>query len=104
MAVAPASAGTIGISDTTLIFGADPAEQLGLTGFTSATDLFLDGAVFNIVTPGCFANGANGVRCPLAGFETLTIVGSELDDVVSLSGVSGLNVFVAAKDGDDVVG
>jgi Ca2+-binding RTX toxin-like protein len=104
MAVAaPASAGTIGISGSTLIFGADPDEQLGLTGSTSSTDLFLNGAIFDIVTPGCFANGANSVRCPLAGFTTLTIVGSLLDDAIELSGITGVNVFVAAKDGDDIV-
>jgi Ca2+-binding RTX toxin-like protein len=104
MAVAaPASAGTIGISGTTLVFGADPDEQLGLMGLTSGTDLFLNGAIFNIVTPGCVANGANGVRCPLAGFTTLTIIGSQLDDAIDLSGISGVNAFVAAKDGNDVV-
>jgi hypothetical protein len=49
-------ASTIGISGTTLIFGADPDEQLALSGLTSATDLFLDGANPEIVTPGCVAD------------------------------------------------
>jgi len=100
---APASAGTIGISGTTLIFGADLDEALGLTGSTSGTDLFLNGAIFNIVTAGCFANGTNGVRCALDGFATLTVVGSQLDDAIDLSGIIGVNVFVAAKDGNDIV-
>jgi hypothetical protein len=102
-AAGSASAGTIGISGTELIFGADADEQLALTGSTSAADLFLDGATFEIVTPGCVANGLNGVRCALAGFSALTIVGSNLDDAISLGQIVGLGVFVAARDGDDIV-
>jgi Ca2+-binding RTX toxin-like protein len=102
-AATPASAGTIGISGTTLIFGVDAAEQLTLTGSTSDTELFLFGATFDLVTPGCFANGTNAVRCALAGFTGLTIVGSDLDDIVDLSHVGNLNAFVAAKDGADII-
>ena len=61
-AAGPVSASTIGISGTTLIFGADLNEQLALSAFTSATDLFLEGATPEIVTPGCVADGATGVR------------------------------------------
>jgi hypothetical protein len=103
-AAGPASASTIGISGTTLIFGADLNEQLALSAFTSATDLFLEGATPEIVTPGCVADGATGVRCALSGFSALTIVGSDLDDAISLSDVFGLDAFVAAKDGNDIVG
>lgn len=102
-AAGSASAGTIGISGSTLVFGADDDEQLALSGATSGTDLFLDGATFEIVTPGCVANGANGVRCALAGFSTLTVVGSNLDDAIALGQIFGLDVFVAARDGDDIV-
>jgi hypothetical protein len=102
-AAGPASASTIGIRGATLIFGADLNEQLGLSAFTSAGDLFLEGATPEIATPGCVADGATGVRCALSGFSALTIVGSNLDDAISLSQVIGLNAFVAAKDGDDIV-
>lgn len=103
VAASPANAGTIGISGTTLIFGADPGEQLALSGSTSATDLFLIGPVFDIVTPGCTPDSANSVRCPLSGFATLTIVGSNFDDAITLSGVFGVSAFIAALDGDDIV-
>lgn len=102
-AAGPASASTIGISGATLIFGADLDEQLALTAFTSGTDLFLEGAAPEIVTPGCVSSGATEVRCALSGFSALTIVGSNLDDAIALSQVIGLNAFVAAKDGDDIV-
>jgi hypothetical protein len=39
----------------------------------------------------------------LAGFTTLTIVGSDLNDAVDLSGIDSLGTFVFVKDGDDVV-
>ena len=102
-AAGPVAASTLGISGATLIFGADLNEQLALSAFTSATDLFLEGATPEIVTSGCVADGATGVRCALSGFSALTIVGSNLDDTISLSQVIGLHVFVAAKDGDDIV-
>jgi PEP-CTERM motif/RTX calcium-binding nonapeptide repeat (4 copies) len=44
------------------------------------------------VTPGCVIDGPNRVRCPLAGFTTLTIVGSDLNDAVDLSGIDSLHV------------
>src|SRR5262245_27345683 len=101
---APASAGTIGISNSTLIFGADPGEQIGLSASTTPTDLLLTGATFDILTPGCVANGANGVKCALGGFSDVIIIGSELDDAVTLSGVTiALNFFVTTKDGDDIL-
>jgi Ca2+-binding RTX toxin-like protein len=55
------------------------------------------------VTPGCVIDGPNRVRCPLAGFTTLTIVGSDLNDAVDLSGIDSLGTFVFVEDGDDVV-
>jgi Ca2+-binding RTX toxin-like protein len=100
----PASAGTIGISNSTLIFGADLGEQIAISASTTPTDLLLSGATFDILTPGCFANGADSVTCALSGFTNVIIIGSALDDVVTLSGVTiALDFFVTTKDGDDIL-
>jgi Ca2+-binding RTX toxin-like protein len=37
------------------------------------------------------------------GFATLTVIGSNGDDVIDLGGITGVNVFIAAKAGDDVL-
>lgn len=100
---APVSAGTIGIKGTTLIVGADPFEQIVLVASTSGADLVLTGEPFQIVTPGCRADDPQTIRCALSGFTALTIIGSQLDDVVNVSAIGALNVFVATKDGNDII-
>ena len=103
-AAVPVFAGTIGISNSTLIFGADLGEQIALSASTTATDLVLTGPAFDILTPGCVPNGADSVTCALSGFTNVIIIGSALDDVVTLSGVTiALDFFVTTKDGDDIL-
>jgi Ca2+-binding RTX toxin-like protein len=102
-AAAPSSAATIGISGATLIAGADPLEQFTLTASIVGTDLLLVGTPLEIVTPGCTLDAIDRVRCALAGFASVTLIGGDLDDLFDLTAIGALEVFVAAKGGDDVL-
>ena len=55
------------------------------------------------MTPGC--TGVGSITCPLAGFQELVILGGDGDDVIQLSGISGLTFPITALGGpgDDVL-
>jgi len=101
---APASAGTIGISGGLLIVGTEPGDGNQVFAPTIAGfDLILPNLNFDIVTPGC--TGVGSITCPLADFQELVILGGEGDDVIQLSGISGLTFAITALGGpgDDVL-
>ena len=94
----PASADTIGISGGTLIVGAEPGD--GNQVFAPVIDglnLVFPNLDADIVTPGC--SGLGSITCPLAGFQELAILGGDNDDVINLSGISGLNFEITALGG-----
>ena len=94
----PVSANTIGISGGTLILGAEPGD--GNQVFAPAivgSDLVLTNVDADIVTPGC--TGVGTITCPLAGFQELVILGGDGDDVIQLSGISGLTFPITALGG-----
>jgi Ca2+-binding RTX toxin-like protein len=100
----PARAGTIGISGGTLIVGTEPGDGNQVFAPTIAgLDLVLPNLNFDIVTPGC--TGVGSVTCPLAGFQQLVILGGAGDDVIQLTGISGLTFAITALGGpgDDVL-
>ena len=100
----PAFAGTIGISDRKLIVGTEPDDGNQLFApIIDGSDLVLPNLNFDIVTTGC--TGAGSITCPLAGFEELVILGGDGDDVIQLSGISGLTFAITALGGrgDDVL-
>ena len=109
-----ASSATIGISGSTLIAGAEPADgDIALSGFISGTDLVMEGVDFTVVTPGC-SGGPGSVSCRLSSFTSLVIVGGDGDDVVTLSSISnptfaitvlggGGNDLLFGSAGDDVM-
>ena len=104
-ATTPAAGGTIGISGTTLIAGAEPGDgPMGLAGFLSGSDLQLVGFDFPAVTPGCSA-GPAVVTCALSGFTSLVIIGGSGDDAIDLSGLDGhaFAVTVLGGAGNDVL-
>jgi hypothetical protein len=99
-----ASAGTIGISDGILIVGTEPGDgNQVFAPIISGSDLVLPNLNFDVVTPGC--TGVGSIACPLAGFEELAILGGDGDDVIQLSGLSGLTFAITALGGpgDDVL-
>jgi Ca2+-binding RTX toxin-like protein len=100
----PARAGTIGISGGTLIVGTEPGDGNQVFAPTIAgLDLVVPNLNFDIVTHGC--TGVGSVTCPLAGFQELVILGGDGDDVIELTGISGLTFPIAALGGpgDDVL-
>jgi Ca2+-binding RTX toxin-like protein len=100
----PARAGTIGISGGKLIVGTEPADGNQVFAPTIAgLDLVLPDLNFDIVTAGC--TGVTTIICPLAGFQELVILGGAGDDVIQLSGISGLTFALTALGGpgDDVL-
>jgi hypothetical protein len=100
----PARAGTIGISGGTLIVGTEPGDGNQVFAPTIAgLDLVLPNLNFDIVTPGC--TGVGSFTCPLAGFQELVILGGDGDDVIQLTGISGLTFAITALGGlgDDVL-
>jgi hypothetical protein len=100
----PAFAGTIGISGGTLIVGTEPGDgNQVFAPIVVNQDLILPNLNFDIVTPGC--TGAGSITCPLAGFQELVILGGSGDDVIQLSGISGLTFAIIALGGpgDDVL-
>lgn len=104
-AAPPATAGTIGISGTTLIAGAEPADgDIALAGFISGTDLVLEGVDFALVTPGC-TGGPGPVSCALSAFTSLVIIGGNGDDAIDLSAIFGqaFDITVLGGEGNDVL-
>jgi hypothetical protein len=100
----PAFAGTIGISGGTLIVGTEPGDgNQVIAPIIVGSDLILPNLNFDIVTPEC--TGVGSVSCPLAGFQELVILGGDGDDVIQLSGISGLTFDITALGGagDDVL-
>ncbi|HEY6989254.1 MAG TPA: hypothetical protein VH369_12755 [Bryobacteraceae bacterium] len=100
----PASAGTIGSSGGTLIVGTEPGNgNQVFAPMIAGLDLVLPNLNFDIVTPGC--TGVGSVTCPLAGFQDLVILGGDGDDVIQLTGISGLTFAITALGGpgDDVL-
>jgi len=105
MVVVPAYADTIGISGGTLIVGAEPGDGNQVFAPTIAgSDLVLPNLNAAIVTPGC-TNLGTSIVCPLAGFQDVVILGGDGDDVINLSGISGLTFSITALGGagDDVL-
>jgi hypothetical protein len=101
---APAPADTIGISGGILIVGTEPGDGNQLFAPTIAgSDLVFRNLDADIVTPGC--TGVRSITCPLAGFQELVILGGDGDDVIQLSGISGLTFPITALGGpgDDVL-
>jgi Ca2+-binding RTX toxin-like protein len=100
----PVWADTIGISDGKLIVGTEPGDGNQLFAPTIVgSDLVLANLNAAIVTPGC--SGVGTITCPLAGFQELVILGGDGDDVINLSGISGLTFDITALGGagDDVL-
>ena len=98
MLAAPAFADTIGISGGILIVGAEPGDGNQVFAPTIAgLDLVFPNLDADIVTPGC--TGTGSITCPLAGFQELVILGGEGDDVIQLSGISGLTFAITALGG-----
>jgi Ca2+-binding RTX toxin-like protein len=100
----PASADTIGISGGILIVGTEPGDGNQVYAPTIVgSDLVLPNLHADIVTPGC--TDAGSIICPLAGFQELVILGGDGDDVIELSGISGLTFAITALGGrgDDVL-
>jgi len=96
--VAPASGDTIGISSGILIVGTEPGDGNQLFAPTIAgSDLVFPNLDADIVTPGC--TGVGSITCPLAGFQELVILGGDGDDVIQLSGISGLTFPIIALGG-----
>jgi len=94
-----ASADTIGISGRILIVGTEPGDGSQVFAPTIAgSNLVLPNLRADIVTPGCTA-AAGSITCPLAGFQELVILGGDGDDVIQLSGISGLTLAITALGG-----
>jgi hypothetical protein len=101
----PGSADTIGISGGVLIVGTEPGDGNQVYAPTIVgSDLVLPNLHADIVTPGC-TTAAASITCPLAGFQELVILGGDGDDVIQLSGISGLTFAITALGGrgDDVL-
>jgi hypothetical protein len=100
----PASAGTIGISGGTLIVGAEPGDgNLVFDPTIDGLDIVFSDLNFDIVTPGC--TGVGTISCLLADFQDLVILGGDGDDVIQLSGLSGVTFAITGLGGrgDDVL-
>ena len=100
----PACADTIGISNGVLILGAEPGDGDQVFAPTIAgSDLVFPNLEAAIVTPGC--TGVGSITCALAGFQELVILGGDGDDVIQLSGITGLAFAITALGGrgDDVL-
>lgn len=100
----PAFADTIGISGGVLIVGAEPGDpsQVFAPVIDGSNLVFLN-LDADIVTPGC--TGVGSIACPLAGFQELVILGGDGDDVIQLSGISGLTfpIIALGGPGDDIL-
>ena len=95
----PAFGDTLGISGGVLIVGAEPGDGSQVFAPTIAgSNLVLPNFQADIVTPGCTAV-ATSINCPLAAFQELVILGGDGDDVIELSGISGLTFAITALGG-----
>jgi Ca2+-binding RTX toxin-like protein len=98
MLAVPAFAGTIGISNGILIVGTEPGDGNQVIAPTIVgSGLILPNLNFDIVSSGC--TGVGSISCPLAGFQELVILGGDGDDVIQLSGISGLTFEITALGG-----
>jgi hypothetical protein len=104
IAVAPATAGTIGIDGNTLVIGAEPSDAfvnlLGMGDGTNFTLMAISGA-FDIVTPGC-SLGMTGIDFNCSGFTSLLVIGSDGDDVFSFS-LASVAATLAGGLGNDII-
>jgi Ca2+-binding RTX toxin-like protein len=99
-AAAPAAASTISLSGTTLIVEGTNGDDV-IVGYTSGPDLFLLGLTWDVVTPVC---DATTLRCSLADFDVLAVLGLAGDDFIVMNDVeSVLNLFLSGGDGADVI-
>jgi len=101
--VTPASAGTIGLNGSTLIFTSSDAGDSVLVALTSATEVTLSGETFDILTPSC-SGSITSVHCTLADFNVLAIIEISGDDVVDATGVGSiLDLFISGGEGEDIL-
>ena len=101
----PACADTIGISGGMLIVGAEPGDgNQVFAPVIAGSDLVFPNLDAAIVTPGC-TSVMGSIRCALAGFQQLVILGGDGDDAITLSGIVGLTFPITALGGpgDDVL-
>jgi Ca2+-binding RTX toxin-like protein len=98
-----ASAASIGINGDTLIFVADPGDDV-VQGFSLiAGGVALTAGPVDILTPAC-ALSSGRVVCDLAGINLLAVIAGAGDDVLDMSGIGPqLNVFLSGGSGDDVL-
>ena len=100
----PASADIVGMTGGTLIVAAEPGDGNQVFAPTIVnSDLVFPDLDADIVTPAC--TGVGSVICPLAGFQDLVILGGDGDDVITLTGISGLTFPITALGGpgDDIL-
>ena len=101
----PATADTMGISGGILIVGTEPGDgDQVFAPIVAGPDLVFPNLDADIVTPGCTA-GVGFISCALAGFQELVILGGDGDDVIQLTGITGLTFPILALGGrgDDVL-
>ena len=112
-----ATAGTIGISNGQLIVGTEAGDgDQAISATVDATDIFILGTNFDVVTPGC--NSLSGtVTCALSDFNELIILGGKGDDAITLGGITtkpsfatlilggaGADVLVGSAGNDTIFG
>ena len=104
IAVAPATAGTIGIDGNTLVIGAEPSDAfvnlLGSGDGSNFTLMAVSGA-FDIVTSGC-SLGMTGIDFNCSGFTSLLVIGSDGDDVFDFS-LTSVGATLAGGLGNDII-
>ena len=101
----PASAGTIGISNGTLIVGTESGDGSQVFDPTiSGQNIVFSNLNFDVVTSGCSASGGL-ISCALADFQHLVILGGTGDDVLQLSDLHAPAFAIDAlgEGGDDVL-
>ncbi|MGH8663812.1 MAG: calcium-binding protein [Burkholderiales bacterium] len=102
LAAGPATAGTIGISGSTLVIGAEPSDAfVNLLGSGDGNNFTLQAisGAFDIVTPGCSV-GSIGINC--SGFTSLLVIGSDTDDVFDFT-LASIAATLAGGLGDDII-
>jgi hypothetical protein len=107
IAVAPATAGTIGIDGNTLVIGAEPSDAgVTLIGSMRGSDFGLQvlGGMFDLVTPGSCSGGPTDIICTLAGVTSLRVLGTEGDDTFVFTGVTIAATFVGGSGNDTILG
>jgi len=101
----PVLAASIGVNGTTLIFTADPGDDvISATAAPGATNVLITGlSSVTILTPDCVPFGG-GVSCGLAGIDLLAILGDSGDDVLDGIGITNsLKLFLSGNGGDDIL-